>query len=203
VQPARIKGLDDKVITKACLGEYHGVALSDSGQAFIWGATPAEQHQVYNGSSTQAIAAPLIGWPPELRAAALACGYQHTLIIGVDRSICNDGSHAVDQATMLATHKVTDAAVFSSLDIAHPGSTSTVAEQVMPTGIPDTGAAALPGLNVTVNWAAETCLAGARPPWIHECTEVPADVHELDRAWYGRHSRLAPDVVRPPPCGKS
>ena len=80
--PAKLAGLDGVKAVKVCVGEYHGAGITDDGRLFIWGSTGDGQPGSRNGISLSQTATFIEGWPDELVATALACGFQHTLVIG-------------------------------------------------------------------------------------------------------------------------
>jgi alpha-tubulin suppressor-like RCC1 family protein len=67
------------------MGDDFGVALSKSGQIFFWDTAPTDKRTSYKVGTPQATAVAMTGWPPDLHATAVACGHQHSLVIGVDR----------------------------------------------------------------------------------------------------------------------
>lgn len=84
--PARVQGLDNMHVTKVCIGEYHAVAITRQGHLVTWGATGEGQHKEVNGIPLSNTATLLEGMPPNVQATALACGYQHTLVLGLNCS---------------------------------------------------------------------------------------------------------------------
>ena len=81
-KPGLVQGLQGQRVVKVCMGEYHGVALTDTGAVFVWGSTGDDQVKDVNGVPLTDTAAPMRGLPSGIIATAVACGFQHTLLIG-------------------------------------------------------------------------------------------------------------------------
>jgi hypothetical protein len=85
--PGEVHGLQGVGAAKVCLGEYHGVAITKQGTLVAWGSTGDEQVKEVAGVPLSQTAGQLYGWPDGLRATGLACGFQHTLVVGSRCSI--------------------------------------------------------------------------------------------------------------------
>ena len=114
--PGLVQGTEGYKVIKACLGEYHGAAITDAGKLLLWGSTGEGQIQEVNGVKLSETAGLAQGWPEDVYATAIACGFQHTLVIG---STCNATSgaaagHALDGASsaLLELAKATNETVF-------------------------------------------------------------------------------------------
>jgi Regulator of chromosome condensation (RCC1) repeat len=97
-EPGQVQGTEGHHVVAACLGEYHGVAITAAGVPLGWGSTGDGQLQDLNGVPLSETAAPLVGWPEDLRASAIACGFQHTLVIGSRCSSSAEGGSSADVA---------------------------------------------------------------------------------------------------------
>lgn len=81
--PGLVQGLEGHSIVKACMGEYHGVAIDDTGKAFVWGSMIDHHGELdgLQGINPQHTAAPLKGLPDCTAVTAVACGHEHTVLI--------------------------------------------------------------------------------------------------------------------------
>ena len=79
--PAPVQGLAATPVSKVCMGEFHAAAVTREGGVLVWGPAAEGQLEQLDGVSSAETAVPLQGWPSERFATALACGFQHTLII--------------------------------------------------------------------------------------------------------------------------
>lgn len=84
-------GMDSHRAVQVCMGEYHGAVLTSNGTLLGWGSTGDGQVQAVNGVPLTYTVAALLGRPYGVRASGLACGFQHTLVVG---SNCTGGSAA-------------------------------------------------------------------------------------------------------------
>lgn len=91
-----VQGLDDHKIVKACMGEYHGVAIDDAGQAFVWGSM-MNNHGLKDDieENSDQTAAPLKGMPNCTAITALACGHEHTLLITRPQQSCGEDTDPI------------------------------------------------------------------------------------------------------------
>lgn len=189
--PGLVRGLEEHRILKVCMGEYHGTAVDEAGQVFLWGSTGDGQLKEQHGSSLEETAAPLQGLPEGTVASAVACGNQHTLI--VTHTLL--GSSGDVQHTDTGPNDLTESA--DTIEVL-PGLHNA---QEYPTQDSDTQN--VPAFDAGVGGrlqaaGSEECPGGAPlPAWISDCAQIPEQTASIDAAWYGKYSAPTLDVVRP------
>lgn len=77
-----VSGLTGHHAVAVCMGEYHGTIITSAGKLLGWGSTGEGQVQDVDGTPLSDTVAELRGWPVMLRATGLACGFQHSLVVG-------------------------------------------------------------------------------------------------------------------------
>ena len=247
-EPGAVRGLEGHKVVKVCMGEYHGVALTDAGAVFLWGSTGDSQVADLDGVPLTETAAPMRGMPEGLRATAVACGFQHTLLVGSNCSEGGVGDAMAAYAPQQSAGAVGDgaataaslggrdsgiASLFSfaptkeglfaqpgqvaALPATEPNQQNTTASissldpddsaTSPPAGDPPLAAPVsaarskaplVPGLLPPAVWSVEDCPNGPRPPWIANCSDIPAEdaISALDRAWLGRPAAPSEEQVR-------
>lgn len=222
--PAPVQGLVATPVSKVCMGEYHGAAVTRAGGVAIWGRAVKELGED-DAASLDETAVPLQGWLGGRFATAIACGYQHTLVVGSEapeiaawplpRAVNDTDSmgglpsldgEAADQAAPVriqATVSPSSAAAppqataGDRISVDPDASKQDTAVSMLTTPPPDASTLATLQRPRTL-WAAEECRAGPRPPWVADCAAMPepTDVPALDRAWFGMFRPAHGEAVR-------
>jgi hypothetical protein len=234
--PGLVQGLEGHSMSKVCMGEYHGVAISDAGKAFVWGSMIHHHGDLSDGREAikDETAAPLKGLSSCTVFTALACGHEHTVLISQQHPSCSPGTTtasakqpAVEVAAMQPPTAPLVAAAAGSepvlqtvpANVSNPvASVALAALELLRGGSrvqePAYQSAAEPDISshaaqsdsaavvqqtapqAAAPFSVELCENGApRPRWIKSCDDIPENILELDRAWYGRYRAPTLDVV--------
>ena len=87
--PRRVEAMDGRRIVSLDLGRSHGAAVDESGKLFAWGR--GWSGQLGTGDKKGRLVPTDVALPPGVKAASVACGGQHTLVVTEDGQLLGAG----------------------------------------------------------------------------------------------------------------